>query len=386
MNLFDDIEKRTVLRRVRALECSLVDEPAQGPALIKLRKRGASGHNRVLVVKALPSYLPHQRMTKGLVHGIAAVSTVNGEPFFDSQGDFIPVDELHSIAKQLLKGGDAGVMHMRDGNGDLVKAGKIVEALVLDNAMQKRLGVNLGMEPLIIGVKVEHPVVLKMAEDGVFSGFSLGGMGQRVPVEKRIMARIDKQARVVKARDITAQLIEKARRQLDEMAAVVAKCEGVSFPTAWARVAKRNPELYDALKALGGFAISVGDSVAKAAKDYTDGKSGGISASESDRVGLQEDGAVFDPDNARSYSPEDMADYYAADDITHLAGDQIYYNTDADNETNVAKAKLDAAAEKIRDREGCTPQQAFAKACAENNEIYKAWRAAGGGMARVGKK
>jgi hypothetical protein len=366
--------------------------PAQSGAIVDLRKARASDLTRVLtfVTKA---YGPHP-MPQGLVGGIVAVHSVDGEKYIDHQNDHLSKIECRKMVESLLRGKTfLNFQHAKDADGKSNNIGRPVEAAFLDRDFSKRTGIPLPrdeqgreLEAVYAVFKIENPAVLNLLRQGAPSlAFSIGGSGIRVPVEKKHMATIDKQARVSKAREMTAQLIAKARRQLDDLASVIEKSENVPFATAWSRAAARNPELYSALKALGGFAVSVGDAaVAKAGRDYSDGKSGGPSYGEGDRVGVQDGSATVDPDNTRSYAPEDMADYYAADDVTQEAGDRIYYNTDADSD--IAKSKLDAAADRYHAIEGITREQAFLKACREDGESYRKWRAAGGGMTQVGGK
>jgi len=120
-----------------------------------------------------------------IVYGIAAVSTVNGEPYVDYQGDHIPTAELQRVAHEFMSEGDqsAGVMHLRNDDGSVVKAGRVVSSVVLTDALQRSLGVSIGMEPWIIGVQVDNPAVAKAIKSGALAGFSIAGSGIRTPAE-----------------------------------------------------------------------------------------------------------------------------------------------------------------------------------------------------------
>src|SRR6185437_8044235 len=68
--------------------------------------------------------------------------------------------------------------------GKPLVAGKVVESMVLTKDLQQALGIDIGKEAWLIGMKVENPYVLKMIESGQLAGFSIGGVGKRVGVEK----------------------------------------------------------------------------------------------------------------------------------------------------------------------------------------------------------
>jgi hypothetical protein len=184
--LFDK-PKRHLLKDAKVIEVSAVDRPAQPGAMILLRKDGASELNEIVLVKSF------QRMPERMAYGIAAVSTVNGEPYFDLQGDHIPTDELVKMAHGFITDYRVGgALHLRDPeSGEPLVAGHVVESVVLSSDLQKALGIDLGRECWLIGLKVEDEHVLKMIEAGHLAGFSIGGTGRRVEVSKMSKQNID---------------------------------------------------------------------------------------------------------------------------------------------------------------------------------------------------
>jgi len=130
---------------------------------------------------------------------------------------------------------------------------------------------------------------------------------------------------------------------------------GVRFHKAWAAEWSKpvNQPLYRELRAAGVFDAPV----AKADADYSDGQSGGVSYSESDRVGAQDGSTVFaDSNDSGGLGPEDMADYYAPEETT----------------TNEAADTIEKAANKLREDSGyaITKEKAFATICKNRPDLY----------------
>lgn len=121
-----------------------------------------------------------------IVYGIAAVATVNGKPYVDSQGDHIPLAELQKVARDFMSSGHGtgGVMHLRHPDGSVVEAGRIVASVVLSARLQKALGIPpLGFEPWVVGLEVTNPAVAQAIKSGALTGLSVAGRGVRTPFE-----------------------------------------------------------------------------------------------------------------------------------------------------------------------------------------------------------
>ena len=121
-------------------------------------------------------------LDEGLVWGIA--STAGGAP--DTQGDVIDEAELQRAAHEFMsRGRTGGILHLKNSDGNVVKAGEIVESLVLSGELQKALGIDLGGKvPWLICMKVTNPAVRKAIARGELRGFSIGGAGKRTPIEE----------------------------------------------------------------------------------------------------------------------------------------------------------------------------------------------------------
>lgn len=104
-----------------------------------------------------------------VAYGWASVATIGGEPVEDLQKDTITVDALLDFTHQIMKGQRAGKF---EHEGDACN--QIVEAIVLSDDLQKALGIDLGMEGLLIGVHVPEDANWNTVKDGDWM-FSIAG-------------------------------------------------------------------------------------------------------------------------------------------------------------------------------------------------------------------
>lgn len=105
----------------------------------------------------------------GLVFGYAVVSKVDGEPYFDSQGDHIPEDAMLKAAMDfMLRSRVAKEMHQG------AQVGEVVFAFPLTSEIAKALGVECRKTGLLIAMR-PGPDVLAKYRDGTYQGFSIGG-------------------------------------------------------------------------------------------------------------------------------------------------------------------------------------------------------------------
>lgn len=106
----------------------------------------------------------------GLVLGWAIVSKVDGQPYFDLQGDHIPEDEMLKAATEfMLSAREAKVMHKGGARGSIVFAWPMTEEIA------KAYGIDTkGKFGLMVAAKYPADVLAKF-EDGTYTGFSIGG-------------------------------------------------------------------------------------------------------------------------------------------------------------------------------------------------------------------
>jgi len=105
----------------------------------------------------------------GLVFGFAIVSNVDGEPYFDVQGDHIPEDAMLKAATEFMENSRvAKEMHAGD------QKGSVVFAFPLTTDIAKSLDITSKQTGLLIAMRPSEEVLAKF-KDGVYTGFSIGG-------------------------------------------------------------------------------------------------------------------------------------------------------------------------------------------------------------------
>lgn len=107
----------------------------------------------------------------GLVFGWAIVSEINGEPYYDTQGDWIPSDvALKSIAKFMRGERAAKAMHIGE------RVGTVDMAFPMTADIMKALGIESPQTGVIVAMRPDSADMLKRYSDGDWHGFSIGGM------------------------------------------------------------------------------------------------------------------------------------------------------------------------------------------------------------------
>lgn len=129
--------------------------------------------------------MPRDDLEHGLVWGFASVAEHGGIPVVDLQGDTMDEGELQKTAHEFMTNArTGGVMHMRDPDtGAVIKAGDIVESVVLTHELQKALGIKLDCVPWLICLKVTNSAVRKAIARGELRGFSVAGAGLRTRLQ-----------------------------------------------------------------------------------------------------------------------------------------------------------------------------------------------------------
>lgn len=105
----------------------------------------------------------------GLVLGWAIVSKINGEPYFDLQGDHIPEDAMLKAATEfMLESRIAGDMHKVEERGSVVFAFPVTSEIASAFEIEtKKTGLMIAMRP--------DTEMLEKFKDGTLTGFSIGG-------------------------------------------------------------------------------------------------------------------------------------------------------------------------------------------------------------------
>lgn len=106
----------------------------------------------------------------GLVFGWGCVCKVDGEDFFDSQGDHIPEDSMIEATTDFMENSRvAKEMHVGESRG------AIVHSFPLTADIAKAMGITSKHSGWMIAMKPHDPSVLTKFEDGTYTGFSIGG-------------------------------------------------------------------------------------------------------------------------------------------------------------------------------------------------------------------
>lgn len=106
----------------------------------------------------------------GLIFGWAIISKMDGEEYFDLQGDHIPEDAMLEAATEfMLKRRTMKLMHQGEAKGEVVFAWPLTEETA------KAMGIETNTTGLMIAVKPTSKKLIEAAENGELQGFSIGG-------------------------------------------------------------------------------------------------------------------------------------------------------------------------------------------------------------------
>lgn len=106
----------------------------------------------------------------GLVFGYAIVCAVDGEPFYDGQGDYIPEDVMLRASAAFMQT-DRAAKEMHSGG----VAGRVVFAFPLTEDIAASLGIKARKSGLLIAMKPDDPAMLERFANGELCGFSIAG-------------------------------------------------------------------------------------------------------------------------------------------------------------------------------------------------------------------
>jgi len=105
----------------------------------------------------------------GLVIGWAIVSTVEGQPYFDLQGDHIPEEAMLKAASDFMENSRvAGHMHKVE------ERGSVVFAFPMTKDIAEAFDISIPKTGLMIAMKPDKDMLDKF-KNGELTGFSIGG-------------------------------------------------------------------------------------------------------------------------------------------------------------------------------------------------------------------
>ena len=105
----------------------------------------------------------------GLVFGWAIICKIDGEEYYDTDGDHIPEAAMLEAATEFM----AKSREHRDSHGDTAE-GMVVHSMILTEDIAKASGIETKQTGWFVGVK-PNPELLAKFESGECTGFSIGG-------------------------------------------------------------------------------------------------------------------------------------------------------------------------------------------------------------------
>jgi len=156
--------------------CSLVDEPAQPNAKTLLIKRAGKQDEIVATAKFVKS-----SDDLGLAFFWAFTTTnTDGSAHYDLQGDNIGEDFIKAAMEFMTAEGGA-VDEMHDG---VPTGARVVFAMPMTPDIAKAYGLITKQSGLMIAIKPTADQLAKL-KDGTYTGVSIAGLGERLPVDKK---------------------------------------------------------------------------------------------------------------------------------------------------------------------------------------------------------
>lgn len=113
-----------------------------------------------------------EKVENGLVFGWGIICKIDGEDYYDVQGDHIPEDVmLKGVSEFMVAGRVAKEMH----KGEAI--GTMVHSFPMTSDIAKALEMQTRKTGWLVAMKPDNPAVLAKFADKSYTGFSIGGSG-----------------------------------------------------------------------------------------------------------------------------------------------------------------------------------------------------------------
>lgn len=113
----------------------------------------------------------------GLVLGWGMISKVDGQPYIDTQNNYIPEDAMLDASVDFMKNSRmAKDMHTADGE----LPGEVLFAFPVTEDIKKAFGMTINKTGLMIAMRPDSDAILTKYETGEYTGFSIGGLHLKV--------------------------------------------------------------------------------------------------------------------------------------------------------------------------------------------------------------
>ena len=109
----------------------------------------------------------------GIVYGWGMISKIDGQEYYDTQGDHIP-DEVGHRAVVDFMSGPRESLAMHEG----ASVGYINQSFYLTDDLAKSFGIECNKRGWLVGMIPDSDDILHKYRNGTYSGFSIGGNGE----------------------------------------------------------------------------------------------------------------------------------------------------------------------------------------------------------------
>lgn len=109
----------------------------------------------------------------GVIFGWAAVESIDGQPYIDSQDDLVEVAEMTKALLPFMQG-DRKIKIGHDGGA----VGELIFSWPLDDEITKAFDISCPVRGVLIGVKVDDST-MRAYKAGKLPGFSIAGKARR---------------------------------------------------------------------------------------------------------------------------------------------------------------------------------------------------------------
>ena len=106
----------------------------------------------------------------GMLFGYAVICNEDGEPYYDLQGDHIPEEVMLRAAVDFMK--DYGYAWERH----LYNIGTVIFAWPMTKDIADAMDIEVKKTGLLVGIKVDNWEVIDKFRNGIYTGFSIGGI------------------------------------------------------------------------------------------------------------------------------------------------------------------------------------------------------------------
>ena len=106
----------------------------------------------------------------GMLFGFAIICNQDGEPYYDLQGDHVPEDAMLKAAMDFM------VDYRYAYDSHVYGIGTVVFAWPLTSDIAEAMDITTSKTGLLVGIKVDSDEIVDKFREGIYTGFSIGGV------------------------------------------------------------------------------------------------------------------------------------------------------------------------------------------------------------------